>query len=314
MNDAERLGAFKASLSKALESSPSEDTPIVSLAEKLAETWGPIASATPRPIFTLAQRQSIFLIESAFTVGVAHSEAAFSQWQGRVGQGKVVGKFGQRVQELLESVHGRFMDQTKGTISVRERSQRARQLRDNIESVASTLFKQQLAILQSQASNRFRGMLISLARSADSDSDSTREDEQQALRKTLFDFRALALDLEVESLGLSSTSFQAEVSSALQTLLTEFPESSFGRLEAVKKLERETKRPKKRKGAAASKGKGRAINIGLNLVGMLRPPGTGNLQGFAGYSTALLGLPLELLLGVQNDGDSPEVGRSSCNF
>ena len=43
---------------------------------------------------------------------------------------------------------------------------------------------------------------------------------------------------------------------------------------------------------------------------MLRPPGFGNLQGYMGYSTSMLGLPLDLLLGVQNDGDSPEVGHT----
>lgn len=48
-------------------------------------------------------------------------------------------------------------------------------------------------------------------------------------------------------------------------------------------------------------------NIALNLVGMLRPPGLGNLQGFVGYATSLLGLPLDLMLGVHNDGESPEV-------
>ena len=64
-------------------------------------------------------------------------------------------------------------------------------------------------------------------------------------------------------------------------------------------MEKQSKKSKK-KGS-------RAVNIGLNLVGMLRPPGYGNLQGFVGYATSLLGLPLDLMLGVQNDGDSPEV-------
>jgi hypothetical protein len=36
---------------------------------------------------------------------------------------------------------------------------------------------------------------------------------------------------------------------------------------------------------------------------MLRPPGFGNLQGYLGYATSLLGLPLDLLLGVHNDGN-----------
>jgi hypothetical protein len=90
----------------------------------------------------------------------------------------------------------------------------------------------------------------------------------------------------------------------------EFGESSFGRLEQLKKVE---KLAKKQGGGSGSKGK-RAINLGLNLVGMLRPPGYGNLQGFVGYSTALLGLPLELLMGVHNDGDSPEVMGEDREF
>jgi hypothetical protein len=53
--------------------------------------------------------------------------------------------------------------------------------------------------------------------------------------------------------------------------------------------------------------------VSLSLVGMLRPPGFGNLQGFVGYATSLLGLPLDLLLGVQNDGDSPEVSKCGRN-
>ena len=88
--------------------------------------------------------------------------------------------------------------------------------------------------------------------------------------------------------------------SILQLLASDFPETAAARLEEVRKVEKSTKRPPKTKGQ-------KIVNIGLNLVGMLRPPGFGNLQGFFGYSTGFLGLPLELLLGVQNDGDTPEV-------
>jgi hypothetical protein len=72
--------------------------------------------------------------------------------------------------------------------------------------------------------------------------------------------------------------------------------------------------------AAASTGRGRkrkglakALGVSLSLVGMLRPPGFGNLQGFVGYATSLLGLPLDLMVGVQNDGDSPEVSKCGRN-
>lgn len=276
------------------------------LGSKLSEAWGVVAAETPRPLLSPAEKQSVYFVETAFSAGIAQCESAFSHWHARVGAGKTVGKFGSRVQQLLEGVQKRFLEQTTGTIAVRERASRLRQLISNVQNVAANLFRQQLLILQSQATSTFRQTLIRMARestSTDPTSIISKEDLQQELRKAVFDFRTLALELEVEALGLSSTTAQNELATSLQTLADEFPESSFGKLEAVRKLERQVKRPKKKRGV----GKGRAINIGLNLVGMLRPPGYGNLQGFIGYSTALMGLPLELLLGVQNDGDSPEV-------
>ena len=313
VKDAESLASAKSAVLLASSSAGAEEQKSQTLGSKIFEAWAMVSSGIPRAIFSPSQRQSVYAIESAFAVGIAQSEATFNQWQARIGSGKVVGKFGSRVQELLDSVHKRFMEQTKGSVSVRERAQRARQLRENIESVANVLFRQQISLLQTQITKQFRRSLISLAISGGNSEDEAKseaqsKEEEQQVRKALFDFRALALELEVESIGLVSNAAQTELSTALQTMATEFPESSFGRLEAVKKLERETKRPKKKgkKGVKGAKGK-RAINIGLNLVGMLRPPGYGNLQGFVGYSTALLGLPFEILLGVQNDGDSPEV-------
>ena len=69
----------------------------------------------------------------------------------------------------------------------------------------------------------------------------------------------------------------------------------------MRSMDKLVKKPKKKKGK-------RAINFVLSLVGMLRPPGYGNLQGFVGYSgLSMFGVPVETLLGVQNDGDAPEV-------
>ena len=184
-----------------------------------------------------------------------------------------------------------------GALTVRDRADRARQLEDYLLTAVTELFRQQLAILQSSTTTSFRRALVKLAGSTEGLQP---DEEQQALRKALFDLRAAASDMEVETLGLTSAAMQAEMSSSLQALATEFPETAAAKLEEVKKIEKQTKKPAKKKGK-------RGINPSLNLVGMLRPPGFGNLQGFLGYSTGLLGLPLELLLGVQNDGDSPEI-------
>jgi hypothetical protein len=219
------------------------------------------------------------------------------QWQTRIGDGKLVGKFGERVQQLLDSVRKSYNARTMGSLTVRDRAERARQLDLYLASAVSELFRQQLENLQASTTIKFRKSLVKLAASPEGLQP---EEEQQLLRKALFDLLAETSDLEVESLGLSSAALQTQVSTALQALLTDFPETAAARLEEVRKVEKNTKKPPKRKGQ-------RAVNIGLNLVGMLRPPGFGNLQGFMGYSTGFMGLPLELLLGVQNDGDSPEV-------
>ena len=210
-----------------------------------------------------------------------------------------MGKFGDRVQQLLTSVRKGYSARTAGVVIVRDRADRARQLEEYLLAAVTELFRQQLIVLQSATTATFRKALINLA---GSEAGLRPEEEQQALRKTLFDLRAAVTELEVEALGLTSAAMQAEMSTALQALATEFPESAAARLEDLRKVEKQTKRPPKKKGK-------RAINLALNLVGMLRPPGFGNLQGFVGYNTAFFGLPLEMLLGVQNDGDSPEVRR-----
>lgn len=210
-----------------------------------------------------------------------------------------MGKYGERVAALIRGVSDTFLQRTLGCLVVRDRSERLAQIKAYIGAAAKTLFQQQLVVIGGDAARRFQNDLQQLASSGAQSSD----EEQQLLRKALFGFRALATDLEIEELGLQADAAQSELTDELKKLIADFPESPSAKLIALKRVEKDVKRPK-RKGS-------RAINLGLSLVGMLRPPGLGSLQGFASYSTALLGLPFDLLLGVQNDGDSVEV--STCS-
>jgi hypothetical protein len=267
-----------------------------SLGQKLTDAWKKSGSGTPKAILSPAQRESLLTIELAYTACIELIEAATTQWRQRIGSGKVVGKFGVRAQELLERIQKTFFEKTRGSLMIRERADRSQQLTSAIQAASLGIFRQQLSIAQTKCTADFKKELIALAAA---DNDSVQTEEQQLLRKAVFSFRSMATELEVDSLGLSATAAVEEFSNSLQTIATEFPESPAAKLEAVRKMEKQSKKGKK-KGS-------RAVNIGLNLVGMLRPPGYGNLQGFVGYATSLLGLPLDLMLGVQNDGDSPEV-------
>ena len=132
-------------------------------------------------------------------------------------RGKLVAKFGERVQALLESVESKYMNATRGTSMMRLRGQRRRQIIDLINTAVKQLFSHQVSILQTEHTARFRDLLASLVndQSALTADDASAElvdksEEQQAIRQILFEFREQVLDLEVDRLGLTSEAAQEE--------------------------------------------------------------------------------------------------------
>lgn len=262
--------------------------------DQLIKRWVDVSSGAPKAILTASERESLFAVEEAYSAGIAQSEAVMNQWRSRVSNGKVVENFGKRAEALIGDVKKSFFARTLGCRVVRERADRVSLLTMNIRNTAENLLKQQVTILQASTVAAFKKALVKVMRNGGGN-----EEDENALRIASYEFRAKVGGLESDALGLDASAAISELASSLQMTLKDFPESNQARLESIRLMDRKAKKPKKKKG--------RAVNIGLNLVGMLRPPGYGNLQGFAGYATSAFGLPLDLLLGVQNDGDSPEV-------
>ena len=235
-------------------------------------------------------------VEGAVTAATNQVDTVVYQWRERASQGKLVGKFGDRVESLLRAVTDSFLARTLGSAVVRDRAERLTQLKAHVAVAAKVLFQQQMVILAADVVRRFQRDLVQLSTAG----PPTSEAEQLLLRKALFGFKAMSAELEVAALQLAAGEFEAELREDLKKVLADFPKSPAARLVELQRVEREVKRPRKKKGA-------RALNLGLSLVGMFRPPGLGSLQGFTGYSTALLGLPFDILMGVQNDGESAEV-------
>jgi len=267
---------------------------VAAMPEQFVDKWVDVASRIPKAILSASERESLYLVEDAYSSGIAQSEAVMNQWRSRVNEGKIVENFGKRVEALNEDVKKSFFAKTLGSRVVRDRADRAALLTMNIKSTAETLMKQQVTYLQASTTENLKRALVNVMRNG-GDTDA----EEKAVRVATYDFRTKIGQLESESLGLDAKIAIGEMSSMLQKTMKDYPESNLARLESLRQMDKKAKKPRKKKA--------RAVNIGLNLVGMLRPPGYGNLQGFAGYSTSAFGLPLDLLLGVQNDGDSPEV-------
>lgn len=232
-------------------------------------------------------------------------EAAIVQMQRRVSSGKVLAKFPERIKELMTSILNEFNKKVSGTTMVRERGERARMLRDYILSAALRLFDHQVLIKEAEVFRKAKKELVKIYNNREGPST---EMIQNLQRKGLFDFQASMSEIEDESIGLVvSEEKVSEYANKLETLIKDFPESPEAKLIEIKQMEKQvTEKPKKKKRGAA-----KIFGISLSLVGMLRPPGFGNLQGFIGYATSMFGLPLDLLLGVQNDGDSPEVSKNN---
>lgn len=262
------------------------------------------------------QREAVYQIEAAYTSGVSEADIAIGQWQARVARGGVIGMFAERVQELINSATKDYNSKLRAghisQLAVRERGERLMDLQNHILSAANRLFSQQVAILIISTTDDFRKALTRIVGRMDLTEEQRKEQEQNALRKSMLDFKTSTKDLEAPELGLTVDDEQiSAVSTQLSNLLAEFPDTAFARLEEVRKIERQARSGKgssgRRKFRTKPKGLMRVLGMSLSLVGFLRPPGYGNLQGFIGYATGLFGLPCDLLLGVQNDGDSPEV-------
>jgi hypothetical protein len=230
---------------------------------------------------------------------MVYIESIVSQWQSRVGKGKIVANFGKQVENLIQTVQDRFRDRTLGSLVAKQRAERAKKLSDAMRSAIESLYRQQLDIIYLAAKANFIKSLRSLA-TADM-SKLTPDKTQQLLRQQLFDFQMKMDELDVPSYKFSSNIevIKSELTDELKDTLAGFPESNAARVEALRKLDQQVRKPQPKQG--------RAVNVAFTLVGMFRPPGFGNLQGYLNHATSIAGYPMNFLFGVQNDGDAPEV-------
>lgn len=228
--------------------------------------------------------------------------------QKRISEGKSISNFVGRVNNLLISTLGDYTKRVLGATLVRERIDRAKNLRSFIISASQKMFLQLVQIKELEYTKMFQKGLIELHKKNSVESQEYfQQTINQFIRKFGFDYQAALNGLEDEGLGFVVTEDEIkEFTDKIESISKAFPETAEARLIELQKMEKTvSKAPRKKR-----RGMG-GLGFSLSLVGMLRPPGFGNLQGFCGYSTSLFGVPLDFLVGVQNDGDSLEV---TCHF
>lgn len=248
----------------------------------------------------------MFIIETAFSQNLQQAETALAQMQVRISEGKSIANFARRVDSLLLTTLGDFNRRVLGSPLVRERIERAKYLRSFIVSATQKMFFQIVQFKELEYTRLFQKELVAIYRKYDQDEKSQElmtHSVKQLIRKFGFDYKAALTDIEDEGLGFVVLEGEVrEFTEKIEAIANAFPESADAKLIELRKMEKAVSKPPRKK-----KRKMGGLGFSLSLVGMLRPPGYGNLQGFCGYSTSMFGVPLDFLVGVQNDGDSLEV-------
>jgi hypothetical protein len=241
-------------------------------------------------------------IASAFVaVGNAYEKQArtarakIAAWRARVSRGLWIDSFGREAESLRKRVLGTFDTETlsaSGLLSVASyRLEMRKQLQSLVDSALEELFEAQVANLEKSTLKRLQAQLL---KTSNDPAEKVIDSNAATLRQSTFSFESVMEDLEVSPLGLTKEKAVRAMSSKLNDSLLSFPDSPAAKIKRTKKVDKVVNKEKKPSA--------RAINFGIDVVGMLRPDGFGSLQGFAGYQLG----DNSLTFGVHNDADDPQ--------
>lgn len=279
------------------------------LAQLLDTAWAGV-SVHPRPLLSSDKRRALFQLEAAYGKLLQLAADALGQMRKRILAGKAIARFPERIRDLLHTVTADFNEQAVGSTAVRERMERLRLLQDFVLTEARRLLEQQLSVLEHGLTKQFRRKLAA-ACAAKAEDQSAAEAVQAVLTEAMEEHKTLLATLEDADMGLVViTNRVAAFSNKLESLAKEYPDSAEAKLEELRRMERQASaksRPqqqRRRRGMLSLRGL--PLSVSVSLVGFLRPPGHGNLQGSFAFASSLLGLPVDVMLGLQNDGDVAE--------
>jgi hypothetical protein len=241
-------------------------------------------------LFDIKHEMLCFTATNAiYESSIRHLDSVFTNWRERVAAGKVVRRFGQRVHDLLRTSALEFNRDTRELPTKNDSLEKYTMLKRYALLVANKLQQQQALILENNAEDQFRRELLrvsSLSLAAGLPFSSSAQDRQQIISKSLAMFSESAAELENEMLSFSAKKKEHEIAARFYTISQEFSDSPAHALEEIKALEKQAQRAPSTM-PSPNRNKKSVFGAAMSIVGMLRPPGFGNLQGAAVLSVFL---------------------------
>jgi len=254
-----------------------------------------------------------YACDESFSRHRRSARAKISQWRLRTIRNLPVDSFGKSASKVVRRAIDSY-DRDTADVSVMvssEASMHRLEARERLVRVLSNevskVLEGQVQVLRERGMKRFKAILLRSYDSSTGTGPPSRgaEARDRSAEGAMVDSAVSAFAIAAEGLRVRALNLNAEpnVESTFRNDVTEelenFPDSPAMRLRALKmtkaEAEKEKKQPKEDVG----------INVGLDLVAMLRPDGFGNLQGFVGYECPQWLVPLKITAGIHNDADDP---------
>jgi len=235
------------------------------------------------------------------TVSNAHAKqsrsarAKIATWKSRVARGLWAENFGTDAETMRNRILSSFDSETLVAaglpLMASYRLEMSTQLASLEDSSILVLFLAQVANLEKRTLKRLGSQLLKKLDVTPVEDVSS--ENAAAIRAAMFSFDNIMSELEVPSLSLTKIKPCRDMESKLTDEVINFIDSPAAKIKRIKKVTEVTSKEKK-------PGE-RSIDMGLDLVAVLRPDGFGSLQGFAGYQLG----GNSITFGVHNDADDP---------
>jgi hypothetical protein len=224
------------------------------------------------------------------------ARAKFASWKARTVRGLWVDSFGAQAEALRKTLLESYDADTLMASGLTPVAAYRLELRTDLQTMIDTTLTQ---LYTSQIENCEKAILkklnAQLLKTVNNDNvEESMDMNTAAMRKEAFHFETIATDLQVPTLGLTEEKAVREMAVKLNDALMTFPDTPEAKLKRTKKVDTTVKKEKK-------PGQ-RSVDLGVDLVAVLRPDGFGSLQGFCGYQLG----GNSITLGIHNDADDPQ--------
>jgi len=217
--------------------------------------------------------QNSFLIGKIFNDLWLTSNNVINHWASYVSKGKVIENFGSNVSSFLAGMLEEFEKTLPTELKNNTESlDKIRELSDMVQGRIISLFTSQLLILQTQALDKFKDILVWQAKNSSKEFEF---DKGVAMLEVNEWFENKASKITVPEMRLDSTGAKKELQQVLSEVTEKFKESAVAKLISIEKTSKKTSKGKLKQGG---------IVVGFGLTAAVRPRGFGNFQLVTSYS------------------------------